>query len=126
MTFHRLPFPSIRYYAFKIVLPLLICTLFCFAAFFFVPSELEARAPSLPHPSTTPRSSPPPVTDHLPRIPPCDATWQARCAISTTMFLATAALLYVIGTEVPKTSYLTVCARGAPGAHELRHIWALE
>ena len=24
------------------------------------------------------------------------------------MFLATAALLYVIGTEVPKTSYLTV------------------
>jgi len=60
------------YYAWKIVLPLLICTLFCFASFAFVPSEIEART-----------------------------------AISTTMFLATAALLYVIGTEVPKVSYLT-------------------
>lgn len=60
------------YYAWKIVLPLLICTLFCFASFAFVPSEIEARV-----------------------------------GISTTMFLATAALLYVIGTEVPKVSYLT-------------------
>ena len=33
---------------------------------------------------------------------------EARLTVSTTMFLATTALLYVIGTEVPKTSYLTV------------------
>jgi len=62
-----------KYYLFKVVFPLLTCTVFCFFSFFFRIDETEARL-----------------------------------TVSTTMFLATSALLYVIGTEVPKTSYLTV------------------
>jgi len=62
-----------KYYLFKVVFPLLTCTVFCFFSFFFAIDETEARL-----------------------------------TVSTTMFLATSALLYVIGTEVPKTSYLTV------------------
>ena len=32
-----------RYYAWKVVLPLLTCTLLCFAAFFLTPGELGDR-----------------------------------------------------------------------------------
>jgi len=60
------------FYAWKIILPLFICTIFCMSAFFFEVNELEARNNT-----------------------------------SVTMFLATAALLYVVASLLPKTSFLT-------------------
>ena len=62
-----------QFYAWKVILPLLICTVFDFCVFALPPDDLLDRS-----------------------------------SISITLFLATSALLYVIASTVPKTSYLTV------------------
>jgi hypothetical protein len=80
-----------QYYAWKIAMPVLICTVFSFASFFY-PIEAE------------------PIDGVFSASIAVDAL-DMRNQIAATMILASSALLFVVATLLPKTSYLTTIDR---------------
>jgi hypothetical protein len=91
----ELPRPSLtaraclrRYYAWKVAMPVLICTVFSFASFFY---PIDAEPVEGLFSSSVDKE-----------------TLDMRNQIAATMILASSALLFVVATLLPKTSYLTI------------------
>jgi len=84
-----------QYYAWKVAMPVLLCTVFSFSALFFpIDDERELKDVG----STTPGIFSPQMD--------ADALSE-RNNVAATMLLASSALLYVVASTLPKTSYLT-------------------
>ena len=81
-----------RYYIFKVAVPVLLCTIFCFSAFLF-PCDVDANGAG--------------ASGHLFGVNVDMGALSERNNLAATMFLAVAALLYVVAAELPKVSYLT-------------------
>ena len=78
-----------QYYFWKVALPMLFCTLFCFAAL-FLPIDADSE----------------PSDGIFSNKVDMEALTE-RTNVAATMFLASSALLYVVAATLPKTSYLT-------------------
>jgi len=81
-----------RYYIYKVAVPVLLCTVFCFSAFFF-PVDGDGSGAD--------------ASGHMFNAVVDVGGLSERNNLAATMFLAAAALMYVVSAELPKVSYLT-------------------
>ena len=80
-----------KYYIYKVAVPVLLCTVFCFSAFFFPVVASEGTAPD----------------GQIFKLAVDVTALSERNNLAATMFLAAAALMYVVSAELPKVAYLT-------------------